>query len=777
MATRKSKKAEAGNGGWSHPPALVGYLERIGAETLNFRRAMVKERSKGDNYYIERTLIKIGSEGEIDCSRKEHQPTKEELEKIKAEFAAGEFKFPKSICATEAAYTRWLAQQTGDKSRFFGLWDRREGGYRMVQERVQLDSGEKIFVPWTLWSDNEWRRMEPEGALPFWKPKVKSGLRIMIHEGCKTARFMNELIADAERLEKFPWAAFVKRYEHWGMIGGALAPHRTDYDELRRERPNEVIYCCDRDYPGESALQEIAKHWGLALKGIKYGKAFPYTWDMSDPFPKDLFAKGGDGRYIGPMLEDLIHFATRATELQPTGEKGRPLVVLKRAFKEEWLHSVQPEVYIHKDWPNKIMTSTEFNSHVAPFSDVDDTARLVRKDGSSKSSLIKYDPSKASGIYGENGSYINTHVGTEDTIKLEKGDVSPFVEFMEHLIVNDTDRLELMRWCATLIARPDVKMSYGVLLISETQGIGKSTLGEKILAPLMGRDNVSMPSEEDICGTTFNYWCAHKRLAVINEIYAGHSAKAYNKLKGIITDHTITVNKKFQAAYEIDNWVHIFACSNSMRALQLSFDDRRWLVPKVTEEKKEYAYWEKFNHWLLGEGGLGKIKHWAKEFLKKNEPVMPGVHAPWTETKGEIVEEGYSPGMQLVARFFDQLNEELKKPKKDRWRGSENGSEFRSRNLDNEPIILDIDLVDLIRQVIYEGRHNDRLEKPLTVRKVAKQKGWHVLDTKATNVPSWNLAGGGVKVLVRTPEMAKKTPGEVVKMGGRPLDIRAFLKL
>lgn len=768
---KKFDKAELG-----HPPALKSYLERIGAETLNFRRAMVKERSKGDTYYIERTLVKIAADGAIECSRKEHAPTKDEAEKIKEEFTKGEFEFPKSICATQASFDRWLAAQTGDRGRFFGLWDRKEGGYRMVQERIQLDSGEKVFIPHTLWSDNEWRKMEPEGALPFWKPKEKTGtLKIMVHEGCKTAKFMNDLLADKERLALFPWRDFVSRYEHWGMIGGALAPHRTNYDDLKRERPSEVIYCCDHDYPGESALQEISKHWGLALKGIKYGKHFPYTWDMADEFPKELFSR--QGRYIGPMLEALIEFATKATELVPTGEKGRPAIVLRRAFKEEWLHSVQPEVYIHKDWPSRIFTAPEFNSHVSPYSDAEDTAKYLRRDGASKTSMLKYDPSKDSGIYGDQGRYINTHVGTDKLIPLEKGDYSPFVEFMKALIPEAEDRLELERWCATLIAKPDIKMGYGVLLISEAQGVGKTTLGEKILAPLMGRENVSTPSESDICGTAFNYWCAHKRLAIVNEIYAGHSTKAYNALKGVITDKVMTVNKKFQAAYEIDNWVHVFACSNSMRALQLSFDDRRWLVPKVTEEKQEFEFWEKFNNWLVGEGGLGKIKHWAKDFLKKNEPVLRGAHAPWTVTKGEIVEEGYSPGMALVAAAFDRLNEELKKPQKDRWSRAMNGSDYRVRTIEDDCIVLDTDLVDLIRNKIYDGRQSDRLEKPLTVRKVAKQKGWHVVEAKASTIPGWGLVGTSAKLLVPCAQMAKKTPGEFVKNGSKPIDVKELMQL
>ena len=86
-----------------------------------------------------------------------------------------------------------------------------------------------------------------------------------------------------------------------------------------------------------------------------------------------------------------------------------------------------------------------------------------------------------------------------------------------------------MRWCATLVARPDIRMEYGVLLISEMQGVGKGTLGERILAPLVGPWNCSFPTEQSIVDSSFNSWIAHKRLAVVHEIYAGHNIKAYNK--------------------------------------------------------------------------------------------------------------------------------------------------------------------------------------------------------------------------------------------------------
>lgn len=765
---KKKKTTSVEPIGMVHPRALVDYLNRVGAETLSFRRAMVKERSKGDSYYIERTLIKIESDGAIVCSRNEHKPTKEEAEAIKVGFVG--LDFPRSIGASKAGYATWLQSQTGDKGRFFEFWDRRNGNIVMVQERVIKADGSKIFVPWCLWSDGVWRSMEPDGLLPFWKPETKVRGRIMIHEGAKAAKFVTELCLDKKRLEAHPWGEVLELYEHWGLIGGALAPHRADYSEVTRERPMEVIYVCDNDYPGEAALQEVSRWYGAALKGIKFDKRWKMSWDLADDMPEGLFARGG--RYIGPRLMDLVEPATRATELvpPPEGTKGRSTVALKRAFKEEWVHSITPEVFIHRDFPNRIYTAQEFNNKVAPFSDVDDTARLIKKDAASKSAVLKYDPGKVSGIFGsgDSGRYINTHVAS--VVKTEKGNAGPFLDFMARLVPVEKDRLELMRWCATLIAQPEVKMLYGVLLISEMQGIGKGTLGEKILAPLVGEPNVSYPSEEEIVNSNFNYWLAHKRLAVVHEIYAGHSSKAYNRLKSVITDRYITVSKKFQANYEIENWMHVFACSNSMRAIQLSSDDRRWFVPKVTEEKSSPEYWAKFNKWLSDDGGLGIIKWWAEDFLKKESGVLRGESAPSSKAKEEVIEEGYSPGMALVARAFDKVSEQLKLTAKDRAHGV-NGNQYRLSVVDEKVMILDTDLVELIRQKIHDGRTSDRLERPMTLRKIAKQKGWFISEARVSTVKDWNCHSCGARMLFQDRRLAEKPVSELVNAGVKPLNL------
>ena len=93
---------------------------------------------------------------------------------------------------------------------------------------------------------------------------------------------------------------------------------------------------------------------------------------------------------------------------------------------------------------------------VRPFSDVDDTARLLKAHAASKSAVLQYSPAEEPGVYsGKGGRFINTHCPS--AIKAEAGDPQPFLDYMEHLIPGDADRTELLRWCATLIARPEVR--------------------------------------------------------------------------------------------------------------------------------------------------------------------------------------------------------------------------------------------------------------------------------------------------------------------------------
>lgn len=729
------------------PDSLLRYYARIGADVIHFRRAMVRI-FKG-NYYLEKALIKINEDFSISVSQPEYAPTEDEEKAIKADLQ--KIDFPRVIKADPDDIETLTPQLQGT---FFTFIDQDDGKIIMVQETRRNDNGTKSHLPWVFLSDGEWISMEPDGNLPFWKPRHKVlGTRIMIHEGAKAAAFVQAIV---DNNIPHPWLETLKLYQHWGMIGGALAPHRTDYGELQAIQPAEVIYVCDNDEVGESALAKVSKSWGKGLKGVIFGAGFKRSFDLADPMPEHMFH---NGRWLGPTFRNLLIPATWATELvPPPSGKGRYVTKIKSEFAEEWMHAVVPEVYMHREWPSVLLGKDEFNNQVSAFSDVDDTARLLKKAIESKATQIRYDPSLKPGIYPAHGGFfINTYEGPQ--IKPESVDVTPWLEFMEMLVPEEEDREHLCRWCATLIARPDVRMHYGVLLISEVQGIGKSTLGEKILAPLVGIHNTSFPSEQEIVESQFNYWLSHKRLAVVHEIYAGNSSKAYNKLKTLITDKNITVQKKYQANYQVENWLHVFACSNSMRALKLSTDDRRWFVPRLTEEKRNAEYWDRFNDWLQFDGGLGRIYQWAKDYIEEFGHVTPGVPAPWSALKHQIIEESFSPGQTVVANVLADLKQEIS-----------------DGVLPKDLFILDTDLVELIKQEVYNGQQNERLERPLTVRNVAKTMGW-TCGTERAKIKGWGLRATNSRIISLDKNVALTHPtdlaGDKVPEGQRrfPYDV------
>ncbi len=140
---------------------------------------------------------------------------------------------------------------------------------------------------------------------------------------------------------------------------------------------------------------------------------------------------------------------------------------------------------------------------------------------------------------------------------------------MEHLIPDEKERRYVLRWIATLIAKPSVRMGYAVILSSEMHGTGKSTLASAILAPLVGEHNVSRPTPAEVEKASFNSWMKDKRLAIIDEVYQGHSWKVYNLLKPYITEMRLRVNEKFMAEVEYPCWIHFFATSNEMLAVRL----------------------------------------------------------------------------------------------------------------------------------------------------------------------------------------------------------------
>lgn len=714
-------------------PQLKGYIEHIGATQLNFRRYVIKEEVVGTQYFNERALIRISEDGEVTCNKEEYLPSPDTAEAIKREIQSIR-DWPRSVLFND----RHVRQLEGiiPKNTVVYKFHVREDCLRelqkknnassdctmiMCQVRYNRDDGGKDYIPWTYFDDGKWRPMEPDGPLPFFKPQKKSHSKMMMHEGPKSAMAAQQIVEEynAGRSDH-PWAQELSTYEHWGIIGGAQATKRADYAELKIEKFKDVVFLCDNDSLGKESATNFSRLYKGAMGVVSLDDRWGYGWDIADPMP-DRFMPGGEDE--NTTLDSLIHPLTWATEALPNPDGKKPIYELTEAFGNNWVFCVKPKVFINTSKPQILFSEDEFNDRVRSVSDVKKTSELLINKATSMVDCLMYDPGKPPGIYNfgtsSKDSMIKFNMHVPATIDPRAGDDSLWLEYLAHMFPDSDDRHEVMRWVATLIARPDIKINYALLLISEQQGVGKSTLASYILAPLLGRNNVSYPEEATIVDSRFTTWQVRKRLAVVNEIYAGHSYKAYNRLKGVITEPTVTVEEKYVANYEVENFCHIFACSNDERAIKFALDDRRWLVPKVTEKKWPAANWDRLHHFFI-HGGLHVIRKWADDFLAADPAnvIGRGEGSPMTRRKKNVYETMLSDGERLVLDRMTTVKDRMF----DLGMVDEKG--------DLIPFFTTVsDIREMIRHVLHSG-HNDlsKVESAYRIKKLLKSNGYIVSD-------------------------------------------------
>ncbi len=467
---------------------------------------------------------------------------------------------------------------------------------------------------------------------------IKNGECIFIHEDEAVAD-----IAQSYRTDNHPWGEQLLKGGHvaWGGNDGGI--DNLDWDALNEANISHAYIVTSNTADSVKIVPKIAERLHVSTSMIQFTDEFPIEFNLAQPFPKNLFNNNEtSGIYCGPDFYDCAEPATWATDRISTGGRGAPPTTLRDSFKGTWTYVRKTELFVFNDKPWQQFRKTPFDAAMAPFSHTKKTSDLVIKSLSDHVHSMCYRPDKRERFIANEGErainlYVSPNVGQL------AGDLGPWIEFLQYLVPNADDRKQVERWVATLIARPDIRMMYAMLLFSEMQGTGKTTLAESVLAPLVGKRNVSHPTETDLV-KQFNGWIGCKRLVIVAEIYQGHGWKMANMIKSLITDPIVRFDEKNMVPYDIDNWAHFLASSNSPNALRMEDDERRWLVPEITETPWSREKFVKLRKWLDA-GGLETINHWAHNY---EDYVLPGEIAPMTAPKRRMIEDSRSQEQHLA---------------------------------------------------------------------------------------------------------------------------------
>lgn len=330
-------------------PAMASYLRRVGAEPRSLRVAVVKEQQ--GKYWTDLATIRLDNKsGEISAPD-EYMPTDAEAAVIKTEVLGAEWPTPVVLGKT---YTLPDLLKDKDPEDIFELKDVR-GNLIMLQHRMLTENGDKRYVPLSYWSDRKWRPMEPEGKLPlFGMETLGDNTTVFIHEGAKSARYMQRLINPRTReeeaaLEHHPWGLELQGAAHLGWIGGALSPLRTDWGKLAELGVKRAYIVADNDRPGKQAIPKISRMLkGITTFSIEFTETFPASFDLAEPFPEKLFRRIGEKYYYdGPAFRDVLNPATWATDMRPQ-RNGRPVATLRSEFSALWIWVEETDTVINK---------------------------------------------------------------------------------------------------------------------------------------------------------------------------------------------------------------------------------------------------------------------------------------------------------------------------------------------------------------------------------------------------------------------------------------------
>jgi hypothetical protein len=159
-------------------------------------------------------------------------------------------------------------------------------------------------------------------------------------------------------------------------------------------------------------------------------------------------------------------------------------------------------------------------------------------------------------------------------------DLKPFLEHVEYLIGDATEREVFLNWLAHIEQEPGVLPHYGWLHIAKNTGTGRNWMASVLARVWRGyvAPNVDLPS---LLESQYNGMLAGRVLALVDEVQEGGGENPFrvaNRLNGMVNEEKRKINPKFGR----ESWEHN-ACrwlvfSNFDNALPMKGTDRRWRV-------------------------------------------------------------------------------------------------------------------------------------------------------------------------------------------------------
>lgn len=232
----------------------------------------------------------------------------------------------------------------------------------------------------------------------------------------------------------------------------------------------------------------------------------------------------------------------------------------------------------------------------------------------------------------------------------KRGPVTLFLELVDRFFegVRAEERAWFLRWLAYPLQRPGTKLATATVLFSRDHGTGKTLLGQT-MGRIYGQNYVVLNAEA--LHSPFNTWARHRQFVLGEELTGSERRADAERLKLLVTQERVTINAKFQPAYELPDRCNYLLTTNHADALNLDVYDRRFFVHEVVADKLPTSFFRSYDKWYRSDAGAAALFAYLLDLdVKGFEPLGAAL---LTRAKGEMQQLSDLPVDYLIKELLD----------------------------------------------------------------------------------------------------------------------------
>jgi hypothetical protein len=165
----------------------------------------------------------------------------------------------------------------------------------------------------------------------------------------------------------------------------------------------------------------------------------------------------------------------------------------------------------------------------------------------------------------------------------------------------------VLNWLARLVQRPEEPGEVALVIRSTEKGTGKSLFGRYVVR-LFGHHGMHVTHPEHLTGR-FNAHLHDCCVLFADEAFFAGDKAHEGTLKGLITEHVLTIEGKYRNAVTVRNLLHVLIASNRDWVVPASIDERRFAVFEALDTRRgDRAYFAAIVK-EMDNGGLAAMLH------------------------------------------------------------------------------------------------------------------------------------------------------------------------